>query len=144
MTARKFKMISAQESGIGGILLLFVLTLLISLIVLLIMLPGSWVVLIFRRNRHAPVFFVGFLGGIIVLTFIDMYFGSRLSDFVHTTFAQHGRSTAAYDAAQLKSRYRSIGSIGWTVARLLYWRSSERVRPTFAPGSGMKEIPKTT
>jgi hypothetical protein len=84
------------------------------------------------------------VGGIIVLTLIDMYFGSRLSEVVHATLTQHGQSTAAYDDAHLKARYQSIGSIGWTVAWLLYWRSSERVRLTFSPDSGMKEIPRPT
>jgi hypothetical protein len=181
MTASKFRMMSAQESGVGGFLLLFTIVMVINLLVLLVRMPGHWfavtdestatlgrllpeypyvlmgefifalarvvgivigLVLIVRRDQRAPAFFMGFLGGVIVLTLVDMYFGSRLSDVVHAAFTQHGQSTAAYDEAHRKARYQNIGSLLWTAAWLLYWRSSERVRLTFTPGSGgMAEIP---
>jgi len=177
MTAPKFRMISAQESGIGGFLLLFAIILVISILVILIQIPGFVVaiqsarelapayppypylvigelifllarcvgcivglVLIFRRDRRAPLFFVAFFGVIIVGTLIDMYFGSQLSDAIHAL----GRSTAEYDEAHRTARYRSIGSLLWDIAWLQYWRTSERVRLTFTPGPGMTEIATPT
>jgi len=60
-----------------------------------------------------------------------MYFGSRLSDVVHGALTQQGQSTDGYDEAHRRARYQNIGSLLWTAAWLLHWRSSERVRLTF-------------
>jgi|HubBroStandDraft_6_1064221.scaffolds.fasta_scaffold29418_4 hypothetical protein len=173
-------MISAQESGIGGFLLLFAIVLVLNIIVALFNTPRAYLVmtspdlaalgriypaypfvvtaefvfalvrfaglviglvLLVRRDRRAPAFFVGFFGAVIVFTMADMYVGSRFTDAAHVYLTQHGQSTAGVDQAHRVARYQGIGSLMWAAAWLLYWRSSERVRLTFTPGSGMTEIP---
>jgi hypothetical protein len=180
MTTPKFRMISAQESGIGGFLMLFVILLGISIVVALFRIPGCLsaisaanslvayyppyptvvegelvyligqiaagiigLVLLLRKDRRAPTFFVGFYGALIGVTLIDMYFGSRLSDALHAALTEPGRLDA-YDAAHRMARNQGISAIVWDAAWLQYWRTSERVRLTFTPGTGMMEIATPT
>jgi hypothetical protein len=180
MTGGKFRMISAQESGIGGILLFFVITQIVSLGLLIWQMPGvlravigpdapiaerMWsgylplviaefvfgivqgaaimigLVLIFRRDPRAPMFYKVLLAAYIVIAVLDLYFCELFSAAVHAYLSQHGKSTTGFDAAIDGERRDKFRYIGYAVIWLLYWRSSERVRLTFAPGSGMTEIP---
>jgi hypothetical protein len=173
-------MISAQESGVGGFLLFFVVTVVVNLVLALFKIPsfvaaltgksGAFItsiypaypflvgvqcfltlgrvvffiiglVLIFRRDRRAPLFFVVFLAAHIVVALADRYVVARIYDALHAYLVQQGRSTEEVDRVSLKARWENIGSALYGVAWLLYWRSSERVRLTFRPGSGMTEIP---
>jgi hypothetical protein len=173
-------MISAQESGIGGFLLFFALTQILSLGFVVWHIPEVWravigpdaaivqrmwsgylpgaiaefvcwigrgvaivigLVLIFRRDPRAPMFYKVLLGAFIVLAALDLYFMGRFSDAVHAYLGQRGKSTTEFDGAIDSGRMDNFRMIGYGVIWLLYWRSSERVRLTFTPGSGMTEIP---
>jgi hypothetical protein len=173
-------MISAQESGIGGFLLLFALTQILSLGFVAWAIPGvvrgmigpdapivqrMWsgylplaiaelvfltvrgvamgmgLVLIFRRDPRAPMFYKVLLAALIVLAILDVYFIGRFSDAVHTYLLQRGKPSTEFDAAMYSGRMNNFRLIGYAVIWSLYWRSSERVRLTFTPSPGMTEIP---
>jgi hypothetical protein len=173
-------MISAQESGIGGLLLLFALTQILSLGFVAWHIPeivrgvigpnapivqrmwsgylplaiaefvfsivqgvaiGMGLVLIFRRDPRTPMFYKVLLAAFIVIAVLDLYFTELFSEAVHVYLVQHGKPIAAFDAAVDSGRMEKFRVIGYCVIWLLYWRSSERVRLTFKPASGMTEIP---
>lgn len=183
MTARKFHMISAQESGIGGFLLLFALTQVVALGVVAWQIPGTLVqlfgpnavivsrmyagyvplvsaelffqvvrgvafimglVLLFRRDPRTPKFYLAVLAGYVVIAALDMYFASQTVHAIDAYLTAHGKSTSRVDDAVAKAQLENLRGIGYGVIWFLYWRSSERVRLTFAPPSGMTEIPKPT
>jgi hypothetical protein len=175
-------MYSAQESGIGGFLLLFVLSQLLSLCAWLYKLPTFWnalagpnaatvqriyaaypavasmelfgdlariacgvigLVLIFRRDRRAPVFYTVFLAANIVFVATDMLFGQRFHEAILAYLVAHGQPTANSQEIHDKARLGNYRAIGYSVIWFLYWRSSERVRLTFAPATSPQEIPGT-
>jgi hypothetical protein len=183
MTARKFKMISAEESGIGGFLLFFALTQILSIGIVAWQIPRTMaeafgrdaaivsrmdpayvplvtselffqvargiafvigLVLIFRRDPRTPKFYMAVLGGVVVLAALDMFFASRSGHAIDAYLAGQGKPTSAVDDALSKGQIENIRGIGYSLIWFLYWRSSERVRLTFAPRSGMTEIPTTT
>jgi hypothetical protein len=183
MAARKFRMVSAQESGIGGFLLFFALTQVVATGVVAWQIPSTaaevfgpdgaivsrmdpnyvplvsaelllqiargvafiiGLVLLFRRDPRTPKFYKAVLGGIIAIATLDMYFASRSVHAMEAWLAAHGRPTAKVDDALSKGQMENIRGIVYGVIWFLYWRSSERVRLTFAPASGMTEIPKPT
>jgi hypothetical protein len=173
-------MVSAQESGIGGFLLLFALTQILSLGLMAWTIPrmlneiigshapivqrmwsgylplviaelvfviargvaiGMGLVLIFRHDPRAPMYYKVLLAALIVLAVLDMYFIARFSDSVHAYLLQRGKSSTQFDAAIDGGRMDNFRLIAYAVIWSLYWRSSERVRLTFTPGPGMTEIP---
>lgn len=183
MATRKFRMMSAQESGVGGFLLLFALTQVVAIGIVAWQIPGTLVqtfgpnaaivsrvdagylplvtaelffqivrgvafiiglVLIFRRDPRTPKFYLFVLGGFAVVAALDMYFASRFLHNIDAYLTAHGKPTGRVDDAVGKANIENIRGIGYGLIWFLYWRSSERVRLTFAPESGMTEIPKTT
>jgi hypothetical protein len=143
MAAPKFRMMSAQESGIGGFLLLYVIVLFMNFVVTLLRIPVAFLsfgssdfafiglVLIFRRERSTPAFFFAFLGAVIVLTLVDTYFTSKVGEAVHAYLTQHGHATDVFDSVRSRTRYQNFSALAWTTGWFLYWRSSERVPITF-------------
>lgn len=137
-------MVSAQEAGVGGLLLLFVITQVVSIGFVAWAIPGTiasfsgpdavvagivlflqvargvayivGLVLIYRRDPRTPRYYLIVLAGVTLIMLLEA-FG--------------------------KTAQENVRSIGYAAFWFFYWRSSERVRLTFEPASGMTEIPKT-
>jgi hypothetical protein len=136
-------MVSAQESGIGGFLLLFALTQILSLGLMAWTIPRMLNEII---GSHAPIV-QRMWSGYLPLVIAELVFviargvGARFSDSVHAYLLQRGKSSTQFDAAIDSGRMDNFRLIAYAVIWSLYWRSSERVRLTFTPGPGMTEIP---
>jgi hypothetical protein len=176
-------MISAEESGIGGFLLLFAATQILSVGFAVWQIPGTFVeafgrdgaivsrmdpayvplvsgellfqiargvtsimglVLIFRRDPRTPKFYMAVLAGFVVLAALDLLLATRSGHLIDAYLAARGKPTAGVDDALGKGQIENLRGIAYGLIWFFYWRSSERVRLTFAPPSGMTEIPKTT
>ena len=140
MATRKFHMISAQESGIGGYLLLFVITQFVSLLL------GVWRIAASMFAFSAPLAssnstYIPYVTTLVILqTARGLMYALGLMLIVRRdprtrTYYLWALgflgATAVFEGWALRSR-GAVGAICYCVVWFFYWRESERVRLTFA------------
>ena len=158
------------ETGVGGLLLLFVLTQLVSAAMLAWQLPRTWagfsgptwalgadsswfrptlvfeaasqvarvvamligLVLVFRRSPRTPGFYRGFLVAVMALALIDALLITKVYAQLHATLVGLGASTSGLTGSRYSALLGDLRSGVYALVWFIYWRSSERVRQTFA------------